>query len=300
MSIAQEKSPGTESTVQDYWALTKPRVMSLAIFTSGVGLLLAPGTIHPFIGCVALLCIAVGAGGSGALNMWYERSIDTLMKRTQSRPLPRCRVQPNEALSLGVILSCGAVFVLGLTVNYISAACLAFTIFFYVFVYTVILKPNTPHNIVIGGAAGAFPPVIGWVAVTGSFSIEPWLLFLIIFMWTPPHFWTLALRQSEDYARAKIPMLPVVQGAKETCKQILVYSAFLFLASLLPCVFEMLGCVYLFSALILSAIFMLYAYKVYHNAQRAMALFVYSILYLFALFLSMVVDYIVCQLDWMN
>lgn len=296
MDSTQTAESVIESTVQDYWILTKPRVMSLSIFTSGVGLFLAPGTIHPFIAIIALLCIAVGAGGAGALNMWYERHTDGKMRRTENRPLPKNRILPNDALSFGVMLSCGSVLVLGLTVNWVSSLWLAFTIFFYAFIYTVLLKPHTPQNIVIGGAAGAFPPIIGWVAVTGGLSLEPWLLFLIIFMWTPPHFWALALRQSEDYARAGIPMLPVVQGSLATRKQIFLYSLLLIGSSVLPYIYGMMGLIYLVSALVLGGIFLVYAYQTYKDESRAMALFVYSIIYLFLLFLVMIGDYIVQQI----
>ncbi len=198
--------------VGDYIALLKPRVMSLVIFTALVGLAVAPGPIHPVTAFTALLCIAVGAGASGALNMWYDADIDSLMTRTARRPVPAGKVKPGEALAFGLTLSVFAVVVLGLLVNILSAALLAFTIFFYAVVYTMWLKRSTPQNIVIGGAAGAFPPMIGWAAVTGSLSLEPVLLFAIIFFWTPPHFWALAIYKTKDYARAGIPMLPVVAG----------------------------------------------------------------------------------------
>ena len=202
------------ATVGDYLALLKPRVMSLVIFTALVGLAVAPGSIHPLTAFTALLCIAVGAGASGALNMWYDADIDALMTRTARRPVPAGRVKPGEALAFGLTLSAFAVVVLGLLVNLLSAALLAFTIFFYAVVYTMWLKRSTPQNIVIGGAAGAFPPMIGWAAVTGSLSLEPVLLFSIIFFWTPPHFWALAICKTKDYARAGIPMLPVVVGRR--------------------------------------------------------------------------------------
>src|SRR5512140_790646 len=212
------------ASVGDYIALLKPRVMSLVIFTALVGLAVAPGPIHPVTAFTALLCIAVGAGASGALNMWSDADIDALMTRTARRPLPMGRIQPGEALAFGLTLSAFAVVVLGLLVNILSAALLAFTIFFYVVVYTMWLKRSTPQNIVIGGAAGAFPPMIGWAAVTGSMSFEPILLFLIIFFWTPPHFWALALYRADDYARAGVPMLPVVSGDATTRRQILFYT----------------------------------------------------------------------------
>src|SRR5215475_8174906 len=212
------------ASVGDYVALMKPRVMSLVVFTALVGVMIAPGHIHPVIGFTALLCIAVGAGAAGALNMWYDADIDAVMRRTSNRPIPQGRIAPGEALAFGIVLAAFAVGVLGLLVSWLAAALLAFTIFFYVAVYTAWLKRSTPQNIVIGGAAGAFPPIIGWVAATGGISVEPCLLFLIIFFWTPPHFWALSLVRADDYARARIPMLPVVAGPEETRRQILLYS----------------------------------------------------------------------------
>ena len=212
---------------RDYFELLKPRVMSLVIFTGLVGLVVAPGTINPVIGFVALLCIAIGAGASGALNMWYDADIDAKMSRTANRPVPAGRVTPGEAFGFGMTLSVGSVLTMGLAVNWAAASLLAFTIFFYVVVYTMWLKRRTPQNIVIGGAAGAFPPMIGWAAVTGTVSVESIALFLIIFMWTPPHFWALALFSSQDYEQAGVPMLPVVAGERETRRQIMLYSLLL-------------------------------------------------------------------------
>ena len=212
----------------------KPRVMSLVVFTALVGMVLAPEQPHPVLAVIALLCIAVGAGASGALNMWYDADIDARMQRTAGRPIPRGRVTPDEALTFGTVLAIGSVATLGLIVNWVAGALLAFTIAFYVFVYTMWLKRRTPQNIVIGGAAGAFPPMIGWAAATGSVSIESIVLFLIIFMWTPPHFWALALYRARDYERAGVPMLPVVAGPDETRKQIVIYSALLVPLALLP------------------------------------------------------------------
>src|SRR6266487_1095660 len=212
------------ATVGDYVALMKPRVMSLVVFTALVSLLIAPGQIHPMIGFTALLCIAVGAGAAGALNMWYDADIDALMNRTAKRPIPRGRVAPGEALAFGIVLAAFSVGVLGVLVSWLAAALLAFSIFFYVVVYTIWLKRSTPQNIVIGGAAGAFPPMIGWAATSGNLAIEPCLLFLIIFFWTPPHFWALALNHVGDYARARVPMLPIVAGATETQRQVLRYA----------------------------------------------------------------------------
>src|SRR5262244_568298 len=212
------------ATVGDYIALMKPRVMSLVVFTAMVGLAVAPGSLHPVAAFTALLCIAVGAGAAGALNMWYDADVDAMMTRTSRRPVPMGRVRPGEALAFGLTLAGFAVVTLGLLVNWFAAALLAFTIFFYVVVYTIWLKRATPQNIVIGGAAGAFPPMIGWAAATGTIGLESVLLFLIIFFWTPPHFWALSLWRAEEYARAGIPMLPVVAGHAQTRRQILLYS----------------------------------------------------------------------------
>ena len=212
-----------EGSIGDFIALMKPRVMSLVVFTALVGMVLAPEQPHPVLAAIALLCIAVGAGASGALNMWYDADIDAMMQRTAARPIPRGRITPDEALTFGTVLAIGAVGTLGVIVNWVAGALLAFTIGFYVLVYTMWLKRRTPQNIVIGGAAGAFPPMIGWAAATGSIGIESVILFLIIFMWTPPHFWALALYRARDYERAGVPMLPVVAGLEETRKQIVIY-----------------------------------------------------------------------------
>ena len=232
------------ASVGDYIALMKPRVMSLVVFTALVGLAVAPGSLHPVTGFTALLCIAVGAGAAGALNMWYDADIDAVMTRTARRPVPMGRVRPGEAFAFGLTLGSFAVVVLGLLVNWVAAALLAFTIFFYVVIYTAWLKRSTPQNIVIGGAAGAFPPMIGWAATTGSLSLEPVLLFLIIFFWTPPHFWALALYRTEDYARAGIPMLPVVAGDISTRRQILLYTLILVPFGVAPWLFGYTGALY--------------------------------------------------------
>ncbi|MEX0752322.1 MAG: heme o synthase, partial [Xanthobacteraceae bacterium] len=213
--------------VGDYVALMKPRVMSLVVFTAFVGLMIAPLPMHPVLAFTALLCVAVGAGAAGALNMWYDADIDAKMTRTSARPIPAGRVLPGEALGFGLTLAGFSVVLLGLLVNLVAAALLAFTIFFYVAIYTMWLKRRTPQNIVIGGAAGAFPPMIGWAAATGGVSLESVLLFLIIFFWTPPHFWALSLYRADDYARAGIPMLPVVAGDRETRRQIVLYTLIL-------------------------------------------------------------------------
>jgi protoheme IX farnesyltransferase len=282
------------ATVGDYIALMKPRVMSLVVFTALVGLAVAPGSLHPVTAFTALLCIAVGAGAAGALNMWYDADIDAVMSRTARRPVPMGRVLPGEALSFGLTLAGFAVITLGLLVNWLAGALLAFTIFFYVAVYTVWLKRSTPQNIVIGGAAGAFPPMIGWAAATGSLSLEPILLFLIIFFWTPPHFWALALYRTEDYARAGIPMLPVVAGDSTTRRQILLYTAILAPVGIAPWFFGYTGALYGATAVAAGAIMIVLAWQVLRErrpADRASRnLFAFSILYLFVLFAVLLVE----------
>jgi heme o synthase len=290
--------------VEDYIELLKPRVMSLVVFTALVGMLVAPGHIHPVIGFTALLCIAIGAGASGALNMWYDADIDAVMARTAKRPIPAGRVLPGEALAFGMLLSVGSVFVLGVLVNWPAAGLLAFTIFFYAVVYTMWLKRSTPQNIVIGGAAGAFPPVIGWMAATGSVSLAPILMFLIIFLWTPPHFWALGLLRSEDYARAGVPMLPVVAGPDATRKQILIYSLALAPVGVSPWAFGYAGLVYGVVALVCGAIMLQLAWRVYRDrtgaaaASAARKLFAFSLLYLFVLFTALLVDNVLSRLGW--
>ncbi|MEJ0075165.1 MAG: heme o synthase [Alphaproteobacteria bacterium] len=283
--------------VEDYLALLKPRVMSLVVFTALVGLLVAPGHVHPVIGFTALLCIAIGAGASGALNMWYDADIDAVMTRTKSRPIPAGRVQPGEALAFGATLAVFSVATLGLLVDWFAAALLAFTIFFYVFVYTMWLKRVTPQNIVIGGAAGAFPPMIGWASVTGDVTLAPVLMFLIIFLWTPPHFWALSLLKSDDYARAGVPMLPVVAGHDETRRQILIYSLILAPVGLAPTLFGFAGYVYGAVALACGAIMLTLAWRVYRDRKgqaavsAARKLFAFSLLYVFLLFAALLADY---------
>ena len=282
------------ATVGDYLALMKPRVMSLVVFTALTGLAVAPGTVHPLIGFTALLCIAVGAGAAGCLNMWYDADIDAKMTRTQRRPIPTGKVQPGEALAFGLTLAGFAVVVLGLLVNTLAAALLAFTIFFYVVVYSAWLKRSTPQNIVIGGAAGAFPPMIGWAAVTGSLSFEPVLLFLIIFFWTPPHFWALSLYRADDYARARIPMLPVVAGEAVTRQQILRYTLILVPLGVAPWLSGYAGLAYGAVALVTGALMLVLAWQVFcerRPAERAARnLFAFSILYLFLLFAVLLVE----------
>jgi protoheme IX farnesyltransferase len=286
----------SEASVGDYLALMKPRVMSLVVFTALVGLMIAPGHIHPVLAFTALLCIAVGAGASGALNMWYDADIDAVMTRTASRPIPRGRLAPGEAAGFGMTLAVGSVTVLGLLVSWFAAALLAFTIFFYAVVYTMWLKRRTPQNIVIGGAAGALPPVIGWAAVTGGVSLEPVLLFLIIFFWTPPHFWALSLTRTDDYARARIPMLPVVAGAQETRRQILLYSIVLVPIGASPWLMGFAGLSYGISALVGGAAMVALAWRVYveregASAQRAAKqMFTFSIVYLFTLFAVLLIE----------
>ncbi|MEN8236644.1 MAG: heme o synthase [Pseudomonadota bacterium] len=281
------------TTCWDYFALFKPRVMALVIFTAWVGATLAPGTLHPFLYFVSILCIATGAGASGALNMWYDRDIDLLMTRTKARPLPSGRVTPEDALTLGIILSVGSVITLGFAANYLAACWLAFTIWFYVVVYTMVLKRSTSQNIVIGGAAGAFPPLIGWLALSPHINVSPFTLFLIIFLWTPPHFWALALCQQGDYERASLPMLPNVRGRRATILQILIYSVLMVIASFLPYMINLLGIIYLMFAGVLGCFFMFFATKLWrHQATtNAMRLFKFSIFYLFALFLGILIDH---------
>lgn len=284
-----------ESSLEDFLSLLKPRVMSLAIFTSVCGLLLAPNQIHPFLIFVAILCISIGAGASGAINMWYDQDIDSLMNRTKSRPIPQGKITALDALGFGVVLSLVSVLVLGLAVNYFASFLLFFSIFFYVFIYTIWLKRKTPQNIVIGGAAGAFPPVIGWACSTADISLFPAILFLIIFTWTPPHFWALALYKDVEYSKAKVPMLPVVSGQRTTKKQISVYSFILLIVSLLPYFFGFSGIFYLSSALLLNLYFCFLAFKLLNSDDKsdsifAPKLFKFSILYLYLIFSTLVID----------
>jgi len=282
----------SQSTAEDYWYLLKPRVMSLVVFTGIVGLMLAPGHIHPVIALAAILCIAVGSGAAGAINMWYERDIDALMSRTKGRPLPQGRIQPGEALGFGLTLAIGSVIVMYILVNFFAAFYLALAILFYVFVYTFWLKRITPQNIVIGGAAGALPPVIGWASVMNETSLFPWILFGVIFLWTPPHFWALALHRHTDYAKAKVPMLPVVSGVETTKNQILFYILMLVPLSLLPVYLGELEWLYGTCALGLGVVFLGLGIKVKFSkdSKEDLWLFFYSIFYLFFLFAAMLVD----------
>ena len=289
----------SEATAGDYFALLKPRVMSLVVFTAFVGLVAAPVSINPLLAVIAILAIAIGAGASGALNMWYDADIDAVMTRTASRPIPAGRVAPGEALAFGLVLSALSVMTLGVLVNWLSAALLAFTIFFYAVIYTMWLKRWTPQNIVIGGAAGAIPPVIGWAAVTGDVSLESVILFLIIFLWTPPHFWALALFKSQDYERAGIPMMPNVAGEASTRRQIFAYALVLAPIGVLPWYLGYAGAGYGIVSALLGVGFLWYAWKVLvmprgdRTMRPAKALFGYSLLYLFAIFAAYLADCVV-------
>ena len=283
--------------VGDFIALLKPRVMSLVVFTGFAGLVAAPGQIHPLLAAVAVLCIAVAAGAAGAINMWYDRDIDAVMERTRHRPLPAGRLAPDEALAFGVTLSLFAVMLMGVATNWMAALLLAAANGFYVFVYTMWLKRRTPQNIVIGGAAGAFPPVIGWVAVTGHVDVEAMALFLIIFLWTPPHFWALSLYRADDYAKAGVPMLPVVAGAAATRRRIAAYASVLVVASLLPTALGTAGVLYGSVVAMLGGAFLVLAVAVLRETgetdtgeRAARRLFGFSILYLFLLFAALIAD----------
>jgi protoheme IX farnesyltransferase len=281
--------------VGDYIDLLKPRVMSLVVFTALVGIMLAPGHVHPVIGAVSLLCIAIGAGAAGALNMWYDADIDGLMRRTVRRPIPAGRVLPGEALAFGLTLSVGAVVMLGLVANVLAAALLAFTIFFYIVIYTMWLKRSTPQNIVIGGAAGALPPVVGWAAVTGHLGLEPLILFAIIFLWTPPHTWALALYSTEDYGRAGVPMLPVVIGTERTKRWIMAYSVPLVLVAVAPWLLGHADAVYGTVSIVAGLGFLGLAARLWRaNAaateSAAKHLFGFSILYLLILFTVLLIE----------
>jgi protoheme IX farnesyltransferase len=293
-----------EADYRDWIALLKPRVLTLVVFTGVIGLLLAPGHLNPVLAFTAILCITVAAGACGAINMWYDRDIDAIMRRTRGRPIPAGRIQPGPALGFGITLAVGSVLLMGLAVNIPAALVLALSIGFYVFIYTMWLKRRTPQNIVIGGAAGAFPPVIGWAAVTGSVDLIPLVLFGIVFIWTPPHFWSLALWANDDYRRAGVPMLPVVAGAKETRRQILIYTLVMIPLTLVPFFLGFSGPAYGVSASLLGLVFLLHVYRVMTDKQDAQgnsltrdvpakAAFKYSVIYLFALFGMLAVDHLV-------
>ena len=288
--ILQDKN-FQSSDINDYVELLKPRVMSLAVFTAVIGMLLVPTLPHPVLALFSVIAIGVGAGAAGAINMWYDRDIDALMERTKFRPLPSKRVNPSEALTLGIVLSMFSILILSFSASYLAASFLLLSILFYIFVYTIWLKRTTVQNIVIGGAAGALPPVIGWFAAFGEFNLFPLILFLIIFLWTPPHFWALCLYRSDDYKKAKVPMLPVVAGKAKTRLYILLYSLGLVAIVPFPWIFGYLGHLYLIFSSFLSFIFLYYAWCTYKNLEGfAPRLFKYSILYLFLLFLLMPID----------
>jgi protoheme IX farnesyltransferase len=292
----------SEAMPRDFLDLLKPRVMSLVVFTAFVGLATAPVSINPVLAVIAVLCIAVGAGASGALNMWFDADIDRVMSRTADRPVAAGRVTEGEALGFGLVLSAFSVMTLGLLVNWLAAALLAFTIFFYAVVYTMWLKRWTPQNIVIGGAAGAFPPVIGWAAATGHIGLESVIQFLIIFLWTPPHFWALALFKSEDYARAGVPMMPNVAGHRSTRRQMVAYAVLTAICGVAPWLMGYAGAVYGVVAIALGAGFVWYSWKVLAMSdddkvmRPAKALFGYSLLYLFAIFAALLADSIFARI----
>lgn len=300
-ALAAPAAPGLSAEWRDFFLLLKPRVVSLVVFTGIAGMAVAPGHLHPVLAFTAILCIAVAAGAAGCLNMWWERDIDARMRRTAKRPIPAGRVAPEAALQFGIVLAVGSVLVMALATNIAAAALLALSIAFYVLVYTMWLKRRTPQNIVIGGAAGAFPPLIGWVAVTGHLALLPLLMFAAIFLWTPPHFWSLALFACRDYAGAGVPMLPVVRGARATRRQIFAYTALLAAASVLPAALSEAGVIYGAAAATLGAGFMLHAWRVLRDPQDAQgvsltadkpakAAFRYSLAYLAVLFTALVID----------
>ncbi|MAI85129.1 MAG: protoheme IX farnesyltransferase [Rickettsiales bacterium] len=284
-----------DSTISDYFSLLKPRVMSLAIFTSVIGLSLAPGTLHPFLSFVSIICISLGAGCCAAINMWYDRDIDSKMERTKNRAIPLGKIDSSNVLGFGILLGVTGLILLGLAVSYFAAFLLGFSIFFYIVIYTMWLKRSTHHNIVIGGAAGAFPPVIGWACVTNDISLFPVILFLIIFFWTPPHFWSLALFKDTEYSKVNIPMLPVKYGKKNTKIQILIYSFILFFISSLPYIMNLTTNIYFIVSCFLNLIFVYGAIDLMNSNpknsdKKASFLFKYSIIYLYILFLSVLFD----------
>ncbi len=293
------------ASVHDFWSLLKPRVMTLVVFTALVGLVAAPGQMHAGLAAIAILCIAVGGGASGALNMWYDADIDALMRRTADRPVPAGRVTPGEALGFGLFLSAASVFVLGMAANWAAAALLAFTIFFYVVVYTMWLKRTTPQNIVIGGAAGAFPPMVGWAAATGGVSLESFVMFGLIFIWTPPHFWALALVKKADYAAAGVPMLPNVAGDDSTRRQIMIYTVAMALFGCLPWVLGYNSVAYLAAAVGGGAWMLWLAREILRHREGPQAaracwrMFGHSMLYLFGLFAVILVDKLAMRAGWL-
>ncbi len=291
-AISVERSAPASSEVRDFWILLKPNVMQLVVFTGWVALYLAPGHLHPLLAFTAILCIAVGAGAAAAINNWFDADIDRVMARTRRRPTATGRITPADALGVGVVLTILSVMVMGLALNWVAAALLALTIGFYVFVYTLWLKRRTPQNIVIGGAAGAFPPLVGWAAVTGSLSLLPVAMFLIVFLWTPPHFWSLALYRTGDYGKAGVPMLPVVAGRESTRRHIMAYAVVVVAATLIPFASGDLGRLYGLAAVVLGAGFIYHAWQVLRRGTDVVAMraFRFSIVYLFLVFAAMVVD----------
>ena len=278
-------------SVKDYFMLMKPRVMSLVVFTAISGMLLAPGNIHPLIAFVSILCITIGAGSAAAINMWYDRDIDAIMKRTQKRPIVTGAVKADEALAFGIITGTMAVIMMAVSVNIISAALLAFTILYYIYIYTIWLKRTSVQNVVIGGVSGALPPIIGWVSVTGNISWQAFSLFAIIFIWTPPHSWALALYRSDDYKNCNVPMMPVIKGVLYTKKQIMFYSILMFFISLWPYFLNISSHLYLITAIISGLIFLYYAVNLFADTEQnhvAKKLFWYSIFYLFIIFFSLI------------
>lgn len=288
--------------LKDYWSLLKPRVMSLVVFSGLAGLLVAPNTIHPILAFTAVLCIAMASGGAGAINMWFDRDIDALMQRTKLRPIPMGRVAPESALCFGVGITVTAIALMGMAINWVAAGLLGFAACFYVFIYTIWLKRRTSQNIVIGGAAGAFPPMIGWAAVTGSVSLDSILLFALIFFWTPPHFWALALYRSGDYQKAGVPMLPVVSGKRTTKIHMLIYTLILFPLALAPYFTGLAGMVYAVGASLLGGVFILTAIRVWLDQQdkTAKQMFGYSIIYLFAIFTLLIIDSVNSPVYWLG
>lgn len=292
MDASITKNNVYNSSIKDFFSLLKPRVMTLVVFTGGVGMFLAPGQIHPFFALIAIFCISLGSGAAGAINMWYESDIDSIMNRTKNRPIPAGRISRDSAIEFGVLSAFASVLIMSLAINIVAGLLLLCAILFYVFIYTIGLKRITPQNIVIGGAAGAFPPMIGWAAVTSSVSIESVMLFLIIFLWTPPHFWALALYKNDDYKKAGIPMLPVVKGSLYTRVNIVIYTIILLLASIAPYFIGMFGEFYLATAVILGGYFAYLSVRLYKNYSEELSrkTFKYSLLYLFLLFSSMPLD----------
>jgi protoheme IX farnesyltransferase len=300
-AVSEERSTPTSSDVRDFWTLLKPNVMQLVVFTGWVGLFLAPGHVHPLLAFTAILCIAVGAGAAAAINNWFDADIDRVMARTRRRPTAAGRIEPADALSVGVILSILSVMVMGLALNWVAGALLALTIAFYVFIYTMWLKRRTPQNIVIGGAAGSFPPLVGWAAVTGDVSLLPLMMFLIIFLWTPPHFWSLALYRTGDYGKVGVPMLPVVAGRETTRRHIMAYTLAVVAASLVPWATGDLGRLYAIAAAGLGTGFLYHAWRVLRIGTdvTAMRAFRFSIVYLFLVFAAMVADRVLGGAPWM-